>query len=216
MSSFQKKIHHHLGRIWDFLEGNQGGFSKISLKFGKSFFSSTELIFWALPSHCEDPIFTKFSAPQANFLKKKQAKKAFLGIFWKKLTKKSRFFRVRSHSKISDIFAKAPLEKFKDQSTKNGHISKQYKGGRISEGGGGVPPPPSKSAGAYHVFWGGCLHFLGKFECKLPSNLSIVRFTRFKLLRKHFELTWDLIIDKTFALNKLFNFFYFSLHMCRW
>ena len=76
------------------------GFSRegggIFKKFCRPFFRSTKLIFRALPKHCFVHILAKFSAPQAKFKKKKQARKAFLGTFWKMLTKKNRVFSVRS------------------------------------------------------------------------------------------------------------------------
>ena len=58
------------------------------------------MIFRALPKHGLVPVWAKFSGLRQNF-EKNSPNKAFLGTFWKVLTKKSRFFGARSLLKIS-------------------------------------------------------------------------------------------------------------------
>ena len=113
------------------------------------FFRSTKLIFRALPKHCFAPILAKFSAPQANFWKKK-VKKPFLGTFWKILTKKNRvFFGARSPSKLVYIGAKGAFRKIlgsvgqqwiSEKVSKGGPFGSA--GGRIPEGEASAPLPP--------------------------------------------------------------------------
>ena len=104
------------GRI--FLRGFE--FSKEIRNFCRIFFRSTKLIFSALPNQYKNLIFTKHSAPQANVWKKDRPKKAFLGTFYKILTKKNCVFSSRiSLSKLINIggpFVPPPfLEKILDQ-----------------------------------------------------------------------------------------------------
>ena len=86
-----------LGRIFS-REG--ADFQKNFENFVDLFFRSTKLISRVLSKLCFVPILAKFSAPQAKF-SKNRPKKAFLGTFWKNLTKKLRFFGSRFPLKIS-------------------------------------------------------------------------------------------------------------------
>ena len=83
------------GEDLGFSRGGVRIFKKNFQKTCRHFFRSTELIFRALTKHRLVPVLAKFSAPQSNFLKK-QAKNAFLGTFWKILTKKNRGFSARA------------------------------------------------------------------------------------------------------------------------
>ena len=81
-----------------FSRGGEGGGGRIFKKkisrifknfqeFCRPSFKSTKLIFRALPKHYKDPVLAKIK-------KRNRPKKAFLGTFWKTLTKKLRFFRL--------------------------------------------------------------------------------------------------------------------------
>ena len=94
------------------------GFSRGVVQFLKKFrnfdlfFKSTKLIFLALPNRYKDPILTKFSARQANFCKKKGAKKAvFKHSLEKFLTKKLRFFGARSPAELVYFGARGACRK---------------------------------------------------------------------------------------------------------
>ena len=78
------------GRISDFLEGGGRIFKKNSKTLTTFFFSSTKLIFRALPKHCFAPIFAKFSAPQESL--KKTGQKGVFMHFLKKFDQKIVFF----------------------------------------------------------------------------------------------------------------------------
>ena len=126
--------------------GGGGGFSKGRPNWF-SFFRSTKLIFWALLNHSKDPIFTKFSAPHAKFWKNRP-KKAFLGNFWKILTKKSARAPL---SKFVYIGAKGAFRKTLGSVTKNGYLKILQRGDPLGlqrvkslkkEGRPPPPPPP--------------------------------------------------------------------------
>ena len=78
------------------------------------FLGRPKLIFWALPKHCFAPYFGKiFLRRRQIFGKKKQSKKAFLGTFWKILTKKNYVFSARAPPlKISKYWRRKPFRKF--------------------------------------------------------------------------------------------------------
>ena len=75
------------------MTAGRGGSRGWGADFQNLFFRSTEVIFRALPKHGLVPVL------------------AFLGTFWKILTKKSRFFGARSPSKLVYIGAKGALRK---------------------------------------------------------------------------------------------------------
>ena len=127
-----------------FSGGREGRFSKKNQKICRPFsffFKSTKFIFWALPNLYKDPILTKFTAPQANFWKNRP-KKAFLGTFWKILTKKLRLFGARSPLKISAFrkYLGSVSQKWTSQMVQRGSFGSA--GGRIPEVRGIQLPPP--------------------------------------------------------------------------
>ena len=99
-----------------------GGFSKNFQNFCiliDLFFRSTKLIFRALPKHGLVPVL----APQAKFWKS-CPEKAFLGTFWKILTK-NRVFSVRDPpSKLVYIGAEGAFKKIKGRPAKNWFLKK--------------------------------------------------------------------------------------------
>ena len=99
------------------------------------------------------PYFGKIFCAAGKFLKKKQSKKAFLGTFWKILTKKLRFFGARSPSKLVNIGAKGAFRKMLMVGRPKVDFLKSTKGGtlwvgRVSNpwgrggGGGAFALPP--------------------------------------------------------------------------
>ena len=77
------------------------------------------MVFPALPKHYNDPVLAKISAQNLE----KKAEKAFLGTFWKTLTKKLRFFSARAlPSKLVCSGAKGALRKILGSVTKNGYL----------------------------------------------------------------------------------------------
>ena len=100
--------------------GGWGGFSKKGRKFYRPFFSSTKLVFWALPNLYKDPIFTKFSAPQVSF--EKTGQKRRFRHFLENINQKIAFFGARSPLKFSMVGAKGIFRKILSQSAKNGYL----------------------------------------------------------------------------------------------
>ena len=88
------KKHFDPGADLGFSRGGRADFQKKICPF---FFRSTKLNLRALIKHYKDPVLANIYAPQAKF--EKTGKKAFLGTFWKLLTKNLRF-SARSPSKL--------------------------------------------------------------------------------------------------------------------
>ena len=145
---------HYFTRQW-MIHGGRGGCTIFSRREGggggglifKKFCRLFFLIFRALPKHGLVRFGQIFCA--ASKILKKQSKKAFLGTFWKILTKKIAFFRRALPSQNWYILApKAPLKNLRVGRKKMDFL-KSTKGGRIPEGEGGgfgVRPLPPKSA----------------------------------------------------------------------
>ena len=113
------------------------------------------MIFRALPKHWKNPVLVKFFAPQAKSWKTGLHKNAFLGTFWKILTKKMHFFWRALPPQSKYIFrvrqSKYIFRKFLGSVTKYGYLEIVQRGdplvGRESNPcRRGRPPPPPKSA----------------------------------------------------------------------
>ena len=89
--------------------GGGGGFSKRKSKVSTTFFLGRLIDFLSSPKALFCPYFGKIFCAEGRFLKKKQSKKAFLGTFWKILTKKLRFFGARSPLQISNYWRQRRL-----------------------------------------------------------------------------------------------------------
>ena len=108
------------------------------------FFSSTNLIFRAIPKHCFDPISAKFCG---KFLKKQS--KAVFETFLKNFDQKiAFFFGARSPSKLVYIGANGAFRKILGSVGQKWISEKVSKGDPLGRQGveslkGGVRPPPS-------------------------------------------------------------------------
>ena len=110
------------------------------------FFEVDQIDFPSSLKALQNPVFAKISAPQAKF-GRNMSKKALLSLFWKILTKKWRFFGVRSPSKLVFIGAEGAFRKNLRSVIKKGFLIIVQRGDPLGQqgvksliegGGGGV------------------------------------------------------------------------------
>ena len=107
------KLYATSGADLGFSRGVGAGFQKEVENFDDLFFyfRSTQFDFLSSPKALFCPYFGKSFCAAGKFLKK-QSKTAFLGTFWKILTKKLLFFGARSPLKISKYWRQGAFRKF--------------------------------------------------------------------------------------------------------
>ena len=124
------------------------GFSRLFQKIFKSFtifLWFDHIDFPSCPKALKDTVLAKVSAPQANFWKNKQVKKAVFGNFLKNLTKND-VFLARASLKINIIGAKGSFRKSVESVAQNGFLKKSL-GRQVVDSlrNGGAPPKSAPS-----------------------------------------------------------------------